>query len=536
MMSVQENTLIQTALQAGFVDQQALTQLRQQARRLQRPLLELICQQRRFPEAALYRAIAEQRGIAFYEREQITLDTDALQALNAQTLLKRLMAPVIVDGKPVALCADPDDKQAVDTLQRALNKPVTAALATPLLIESLLREHYQLYSNTSSAITIFNEIMKEAYLRQATDLHFEALETGMQLRMRVDGRMQHYDRPVSQQLAEALLSRIKVLAGLDIAEQQMAQDGGFAYAIEGWEETAPIELRVATLPTRFGERATLRILGQSTANFTLSQLGLPPHLLKPMLATIKRPYGIVLVTGPTGSGKSTTLYASLRELDAKRLNIMTVEDPIEQVVEGISQVQVSEKVSFAKALRSFLRHDPDVMLVGEIRDGETADTAVRAAMTGHMVLSTLHTNNSVAAINRLIDIGCPSYLIASTLLGVLAQRLLRRICQHCKTAYEPDEADRTLLALNPEEAATLYRGTGCSHCMGSGYSGRVGVYETLWMDKALEQLIHQGAAEEAMRQHALNAGQLHTLWEDARQKVLEGTTTLEEATPLFYAH
>ncbi|MGY8872110.1 MAG: GspE/PulE family protein, partial [Pseudomonadales bacterium] len=344
--------------------------------------------------------------------------------------------------------------------------------------------------------------------------------------------LQHYDRPINKALAEPLMSRIKVLSGLDIAEQNMAQDGGFAYKIEDWEDIAPIELRVATLPTRFGERATLRILGQGTADLTLSQLGLPSHLLKPMQEAIHRPYGIVLVTGPTGSGKSTTLYASLRELDAARLNIMTVEDPIEQVIEGISQVQVADKVSFSKALRSFLRHDPDVMLVGEIRDGETAETAVRAAMTGHMVLSTLHTNNAVSAINRLIDIGCPSYLIASTLLGVLAQRLLRRICQHCRYSYTATAHDLELLEISDPDLQ-LHRGKGCSHCMGSGYSGRVGVYETLWMDKQLEQLIHQGASEQTMKQYAQEADKLQTLWKDARQKVLEGVTTLEEASTLY---
>jgi type IV pilus assembly protein PilB len=531
-MPIQENTLVNAAVHAGLIEASALANLKMQARRQQLPLLELLCKNGRYPQTALYRAVAENRGLAFYEREDIKVVTSYLDALNAQVLLKRLFIPVLVGDKLIALTADPDDKLAVDTLQRTLNKPVTLALANPLLIEALLRDHYGEHKNQFNAVSIFNEIMKESYLRQATDLHFEALESGMQLRMRVDGRLQHYDRPINKALAESLMSRIKVLSGLDIAEQNMAQDGGFAYKIEDWEDIAPIELRVATLPTRFGERATLRILGQGTANLTLSQLGLPSHLLKPMQEAIHRPYGIVLVTGPTGSGKSTTLYASLRELDAARLNIMTVEDPIEQVIEGISQVQVADKVSFSKALRSFLRHDPDVMLVGEIRDGETAETAVRAAMTGHMVLSTLHTNNAVSAINRLIDIGCPSYLIASTLLGVLAQRLLRRICQHCCYSYTATAHDLELLEIS-DPCLQLHRGKGCSHCMGSGYSGRVGVYETLWMDKQLEQLIHQGASEQTMKQYAQEADKLQTLWKDARQKVLEGVTTLEEASTLY---
>lgn len=530
-MPIQESTLIQAAVQVGLIKPNTLPNLKIQSRRQQLPLIELICKNGRYPQSALYRALAESHGLAFYEREDITVVSHDLSILNSHVLLKRLFIPVRVGKQLIALTADPDDKMAIETIQRALNKPATLALASPLLIEALLREYFNEYNNQFNAVSIFNEIMKESYLRQATDLHFEALEHGMQLRMRVDGRLQHYDRPIDKVLAESLMSRIKVLAGLDIAEQNMPQDGGFAYEIEGWQDIPPIELRVATIPTRYGERATLRILGQGTANLTLSQLGLPTHLLNPMLEAIHKPYGIMLVSGPTGSGKSTTLYAALRELDSARLNIMTIEDPIEQTIDGISQVQVADKVNFSKALRSFLRHDPDVMLVGEIRDGETAETAVRAAMTGHMVLSTLHTNNAIAAINRLIDIGCPSYLIASTLLGVLAQRLLRRICQHCRYSYPASEDERELL--NAAPGLQLHRGKGCSHCMGSGYSGRVGIYETFWMDKQLEKLIHQGASEQDMHQYAVDEKKLTTLWEDARCKVIDGITTIEEAATLY---
>ena len=290
-------------------------------------------------------------------------------------------------------------------------------------------------------------------------------------------------------------------------------------------------MRVATIPTRFGERATMRILGQGTADLSLAQLGIPEHLLKPLKKAVRKPHGIILVTGPTGSGKSTTLYSVLRELSVNDLNIMTVEDPIEQVVEGTSQVQVTEKVTFAKALRSFLRHDPDVMLVGEIRDKETAETAVRAAMTGHMVLSTLHTNSAVAAMSRLADIGCPSYLVASTLVGVVAQRLLRRICKHCKLTYLANEDDKLMLNLDGE--VELSRGEGCAHCSGSGYSGRVGIYETLWTNAELQQLINQSKSDEEIMHKAIECGLLSTLWDDAKIKVLEGITTLQEASALY---
>jgi len=241
-----------------------------------------------------------------------------------------------------------------------------------------------------------------------------------------------------------------------------------------------------------------------------------------------------LVTGPTGSGKSTTLYAALRELDSDNLNILTVEDPIEQVIDSIGQVQVSDKVSFAKALRSFLRHDPDVMLVGEIRDQETADTALKAAMTGHLVLSTLHTNDAVGAINRLVDIGCPRYLVASTLIGVVAQRLVRRLCPNCKTSYPASEAE--LKKLNkidiPNEPITLHKANGCAQCLGSGYRGRVGLYETLWLDDDLERLIADGAGEDQLVASSKNSGSYFRLWQDAKNKVLDGLTSLDEVMHL----
>lgn len=532
-MAVQENVLLQAGTQAGLIDPVTLPELKSSARRSGTNLLEILCRTGRYPKAALYRALADSRGMPFLERGQISVDANLLNPFNADVLLRRMFAPVLHQGEVYILQADPDDRMGLDTVQRVLGKRATQALADPLLVESILRQHFNVFETNLNAVSIIDDVMKEAYIRSATDLHFEPLEQGMQLRMRVDGKMQSYERPISKELADTLMTRIKVLAGLDIAEQNMAQDGGFSYRIPDWFEVDEIEMRVATIPSRWGEKATLRILGQSTGGQTLAQLGMPPHILENMRQALAKPHGIILVTGPTGSGKSTTLYASLRELDASQLNILTVEDPIEQVVEGTTQVQVSEKVSFAKALRSFLRHDPDVMLVGEIRDNETAETAVRAAMTGHMVLSTLHTNSAVATISRLIDIGCPRYLISSTLAGVLAQRLLRRLCLHCKEAYEAEQCEKEMLKLDMSDNVTLYRHKGCPQCSGSGYRGRVGIYETLWISKQLELLIHSGAEDEQIAEAAAGAGLLSTLWQDARDKVLEGTTSLHEAMHLY---
>ncbi len=532
-MAVQENVLLQAGVQAGLIDPVMLPELKSAARRSGIDLLEILCRTGRYPKAALYRALANSRDIAYLERGQIEIDSTLLNPFNVDILLRRGFAPVKYQGEVYVLQTDPDDRMGLDTVQRTLGKKVSIALAEPLLVEAIVRQHFNVFDVRLNAVNIIDEVLKEAYIRSATDLHFEPLEHGMHLRMRVDGKMQSYERPVSKELSEALMTRIKVLAGLDIAEQNMAQDGGFSYKIQDWMEVDEIEMRVATIPSRWGEKATLRILGQSTVGHTLSQLGMPAHILENMQKALVRPHGIILVTGPTGSGKSTTLYASLRELDASQLNILTVEDPIEQVVEGTTQVQVSEKVSFAKALRSFLRHDPDVMLVGEIRDNETAETAVRAAMTGHMVLSTLHTNSAVATVSRLIDIGCPRYLISSTLTGVLAQRLLRRLCSHCKEAYTPEQREREILQLEPSRQVSLFRNKGCPQCTGSGYRGRVGIYETLWINKELELLIHNGAEDEEIAEAAAGAGLLSTLWQDAREKVLEGTTSLQEAMHLY---
>lgn len=532
-MPVQENILLHAGTQAGLIDPLLLPELKSSARRSGTDLVELLCRTGRYPKTALYQALAHSRSIPFLERDQVDIDSALLNPFNAETLLRRMFLPVKYHGELYVLLSDPEDRMGLDTVQRMLGKRATPALADPMLIESVIRQHFNAYEIGMNAVSIIDDVMKEAYIRSATDLHFEPLEHGMHLRMRVDGKMQNYERPINKELSESLMSRIKVLSGLDIAEQNMAQDGGFSYKIQDWFEVDEVEMRVATIPSRWGEKATLRVLGQSTAGQTLSDLGMPEHILKTMRQALAKPHGIILVTGPTGSGKSTTLYASLRELDASQLNILTVEDPIEQVVDGTTQVQVSEKVSFSKALRSFLRHDPDVMLVGEIRDNETAETAVRAAMTGHMVLSTLHTNSAVATISRLIDIGCPRYLISTTLAGVLAQRLLRRLCPHCKEAYQPDQREREILQLQPSDEITLYRNHGCPQCIGSGYRGRVGIYETLWINKEIELLIHAGAEDEQIAEAAAGAGLLSTLWQDARNKVLEGTTSLQEAMHLY---
>jgi len=531
-MAAAETVLIQAGIQAGLIDQRQIADLQIQAKRARKPALDYITKAGRFPVMALYRALAIIKKLPFVERKDLDIDLELVKKFPQNKLERKHFIPAYYQGKLVMVLANPDDKSPVELAKRIINQTSDIVVSDTGLIDGIIERTFSHTNNGNvNAIGFFNGLMKECYLRHVTDMHFEPEEMGMKVRLRIDGQMSEYERPVSLGLREPLISRIKVLASLDIAESNMAQDGGFSYRVSDWD-LDEVDMRVATIPTRWGERITIRILGQDTADLSLAQLGMPNIILNSFLAAINKPYGIILVTGPTGSGKSTTLYATLRELDSDNLNILTVEDPIEQVIDGIGQVQVSEKVSFAKALRSFLRHDPDVMLVGEIRDQETADTALKAAMTGHLVLSTLHTNDAVGAINRLVDIGCPRYLVASTLIGVVAQRLVRRLCVNCKTSYQASEQDKKTLA-NQKTEITLYKPNGCAQCLGSGYRGRVGLYETLWLDGDLEKLIADGASEDALVASSKNSESYYRLWQDAKNKVYEGLTSIDEVMHLY---
>ncbi|AFL72256.1 GspE/PulE family protein [Thiocystis violascens] len=535
-MAVTEASLIEAGIAAGLVDPETLPTLRLQARRERIRLLEAVTRAGRFPEAALYQALARQRGMIFLLPKDLVAVPELLEKLPDNVLQRRPMLPVRRDGELLLALGDPDDRLSPEIAERATGERLRPALAAPEALRAALRRQRgggpllaTPEASGQDATGLLDTLMKDAYLRRATDLHFEPEQYAVRVRERVDGHLLEYPRPLTLQEGEAVVTRIKVLANLDIGEQRLPQDGSMSYRLSQWD-TPPMDVRVATAPTRWGERVTMRLLGAGTTGLNLERLGMPPPILGPFREAINRPYGIILVTGPTGSGKSTTLYAALRELDADDLNILTVEDPIEQVVAGISQVQVSTKVDFALALRSFLRHDPDVILVGEVRDLETAETAMKAAMTGHLVLATLHTNDAVGAVTRLADIGVPYYLIGATLIGVMAQRLVRRLCQQCREPYTPDADERRRLGGTLPEELTLYRPVGCPACLGTGFAGRVGLYEALWVDRPLGELIATGAREDLIRQTATD--RYYTLWQDGCSKVLEGAVTLAEVERL----
>ena len=372
-------------------------------------------------------------------------------------------------------------------------------------------------------IRLINALLTEAVKTNASDIHIETFEKRLIVRFRVDGVLREVVQP-KRALAPLLVSRIKVMAKLDIAEKRVPQDGRISLRVAGRE----IDVRVSTMPSSNGERVVLRLLDKQAGRLDLSHLGMAAKDFERLKSIIYKPHGIILVTGPTGSGKTTTLYAALTELNEKSRNILTVEDPIEYQLEGIGQTQVNTKVemTFAKGLRAILRQDPDVVMIGEIRDLETAEIAVQASLTGHLVLSTLHTNTAVGAVTRLHDMGIEPFLLSSSMLGVLAQRLVRVLCNNCKEAYEPDDAECELMGIDKSTTPTIYKSVGCEECNHQGFKGRTGIYELVILDDEMRTLIHNQASEAELTRHARKSGS--GIREDGRRKVLEGVTTIEE--------
>jgi general secretion pathway protein E len=380
--------------------------------------------------------------------------------------------------------------------------------------------------NDAPIVRLINALLTQAIRDGASDIHVEPFETRSVVRMRMDGVLRDILEP-QQALHRVIVSRIKIMAHLDIAEKRLPQDGRITLRVAG----RPVDVRVSTLPTAHGERVVLRLLDKQAGRLNLTGLGMSQETLTTLDHLIHQPHGILLVTGPTGSGKTTTLYAVLSRLDTNHHNIMTVEDPIEYDLDGVGQTQVNSKVelSFARALRAILRQDPDIIMIGEIRDLETAQIAVQASLTGHLVLATLHTNDAVGAVTRLVDMGVEPFLLASSLLGVLAQRLVRRLCPECRRAHPPDAAERQLLGIPEKEtdAPVIYSPSGCAACVHTGYQGRTGVFELLPTDDKLRRLIHDGSSETQLRAHGQKLG-MKGIREDGMRWVLSGITSVEE--------
>lgn len=436
-------------------------------------------------------------------------------------------------GKPVrfkTLTVDEFDNR----LQKAYEQHSDAAMqmmgdlddeADLFAIAEALPEPEDLLESEDDApiIRLINALLTQAIKEDASDIHIEPYETKLVVRFRVDGLLREVLTP-RRVLAPLLVSRIKVMAKLDIAEKRLPQDGRISLRVAG----RAVDVRVSTIPTGQGERVVLRLLDKQAGRLDLGHLGMAPDTHNSMARVIRKPHGIILVTGPTGSGKTTTLYAVLSQLNDNKRNIMTVEDPVEYDLDGVAQTNVNMKVemSFARGLRAILRQDPDVVMVGEIRDLETAEIAIQASLTGHLVFSTLHTNSAVGAVTRLRDMGVEPFLLSSTLQGVLAQRLVRLLCTECKQPYQANPIDCERFKLDPSKPPTFYKAEGCKHCNFQGYRGRTGIYELVEVDDNLRAMIHDGSGEHEIEQYVRDISP--NIRQDGLRRVLAGDTTVEE--------
>ena len=505
----------------------------------------------------IFNLVAQFLGYELQVGEVDEIDPEVLRIIGPDIATQYKIVPLYLsEGGIHFLAADPFNSAIIDDLTFALNLEIYLIVCDPGYLDELLDQHYAKEESTLSdllgdvgldefegldeskeneltdaanetpIIRFVNLVIQQAVRAQASDIHFEPFEEEFKIRYRVDGALYEMSPP-PKSLALAVISRIKVIADLNIAEHRIPQDGRIKMTIEG----RPVDLRVSTLPTQFGESVVLRVLDKSAVNLDLDNLGLPEPVKTGIRDAVRRPNGIFIVTGPTGSGKTTTLYSALREVNEIETKLLTAEDPVEYELEGIMQVPVNHQVGldFARALRAFLRQDPDKIMVGEIRDIETARIAVQASLTGHVVLSTLHTNDAPGAITRLIDMGLEPFLLSASLEFVLAQRLVRKICPTCKQEFEPKKDVLAELDLKVEEIGErkFYFGAGCEDCSQAGYRGRTGLFEMIKVTDAFREMINSGAATLVLRQNAIEQG-MRTLREDGVRSIFDGETTVEE--------
>jgi general secretion pathway protein E len=509
------------------------------------------------PEQEIAKSLSKQLGIPYLDFETVKIEPPSNLNISLRYMKQYCFFPFKLEEDVLQVVfADPLDIQTIDDIQLATGYKVQAYIASENTIQSFIEQYHgsgttsmeriiedmsgeegSLVSNVSDddidqlrdmaseapVIKLVNLIIARAIEAGASDIHIEAFEKELSVRYRVDGILHDTESP-PKRLQPAIISRIKIMADMNIAERRLPQDGRIRLRVMGKN----VDLRVSTIPTMHGESIVMRILDRGSIMLNLEELGFPhnTHLMFDVL--IRKPHGIVLVTGPTGSGKTTTLYAALDKINSPDKKIITVEDPIEYQLTGINQIQVKPKIglTFASGLRSIVRQDPDIMMVGEIRDLETAEIAIQSALTGHLVFSTLHTNDAPSAITRLIDMGAERYLISSCLEGVLAQRLVRVICDECKAAHDPEEKVVQMI-FKKEKVGKIYRGAGCEACKDTGYKGRIGIYELFVITEEFRSLIVQKVGSNILRQKAIECGML-TLRENGWDKVRQGITTVEE--------
>ncbi|HUU60634.1 MAG TPA: ATPase, T2SS/T4P/T4SS family [Phycisphaerae bacterium] len=548
-------SIVEALLEKGLITPENLSEAMELRRtegvRLDRALVRL----GHLKEEDLLAEMGEQLSIPILDLSTVEIDVEALRLLPPKLVYRKNLCPVSREnGKLTVATSDPFDLYAFDEIRLLTNLEVLPALAPEDEIRKLIKAHYGVGGNTleemmstddlevvndiaeesenilemaqeASVIKLVNEVFLEAMNERASDIHIEPYENDLSIRYRIDGVLHEAGLPAQiRRFQAAIISRIKIMAHLNIAEKRLPQDGRINLKIG----TRQVDVRVSVIPMLFGEGVVMRLLDRSKVLFTLPELGMAADTFATFRELIARPHGIILVTGPTGSGKTTTLYAALQEIVSPQVKVLTVEDPVEYHLDGVNQIPVAPKIgmTFARGLRSILRHDPDAVMIGEIRDLETAEAAIQASLTGHMVLSTLHTNDACSAATRLLDMGIEPFLVTSTLDAAMAQRLVRTICLDCKEAYEPD-LDRLPpdLGLKPGEA--LYRGAGCRKCRGSGYYGRTGLFEMMVTSSTIRERIMARSPTGEVLDAARSEG-LRLLREDGWLKVRAGITTSDE--------
>jgi type IV pilus assembly protein PilB len=520
-------------------------------------------------EHSFYQAVAHSIGANYIDLTDFELEARLREKIPVGLARLHRVLPVSeLDGTLYIALSDPLNAETLSELRFGLNQNLQVSVARVQRIEELIEKYYesvdyaaegfseitqkelreqlhQLSSKASGDLTdeeraqyvtqIIDNLIDIGIKAKASDIHFEPFEEFMDVRMRVDGTLRSLltdsDRQAYKGIKNELISRIKVISNLNIAESRLPQDGRIQKTVKRDSKDFNVDLRVSTLPTQYGESVVLRILDRSAVQLDLDKLGVPENVKKTIREMIKIPNGIIIVTGPTGSGKTTTLYACLREINEPNAKLLTAEDPVEYDIDGIIQVPVNEGIGldFARCLRAFLRQDPDRILVGETRDLETAQIAIQASLTGHLVFTSLHTNDSTGAITRLIDMGVEPFLISASIELIVAQRLVRRICAKCKAPYEPTEEELLLLGLSAHEVGDkkFYKGSGCEDCNDTGYKGRKGIYETLRINDTLREMINQRAPGVVLRQKAIELG-MRTLREEGLQAIFDGETSVEE--------
>ena len=563
MADVSSIPLLAIIQERGLVDDLQLEEVAQEHTRSGKPVIQILQDFGLLDLETILQLMADHLGTEVVELRDLDLTGDVLKAVPASAARMHQCIPVGAHGSSIRIAlADPLNPAVVDELNYLTGKEVQVVVADPVQIEKAINKFYgeesesvndilkelgadteiarevaeatasdgvtdlENLANETPIIKFVNLVLYQAVQDRASDIHFEPFEDEFKIRYRVDGALYEMTPP-PKHLALPVTSRIKVMANLDIAERRLPQDGRIAITLGGRQ----IDLRVSTLPTQFGESVVLRVLDRSAVNMELESLGFPRFIYDHVVQTVQQPNGIFINTGPTGCGKTTTLYSCLRRINTIDSKLLTVEDPVEYDIDGIMQVPVNEAagMNFPRALRAFLRQDPDVIMLGEIRDLETSQIAIQASLTGHLVLSTLHTNDAPGAVTRLIDMGVEPFLISSTLLSVLAQRLVRTICKKCRTPFEPTENQLALLNLSPHDIGdkVFYYGRGCANCNDTGYKGRRGIFELLVISEPVRALINERAPTVAVRQKAVELGMV-TLREDGMRGIFDGDTTIEE--------